>query len=420
MSRVWDRAVLVALLLLVCRVLGAEAPAPRASSEEEDPTSTLDLEAYHQGLDVAGWPILSYRDDWGWLFGAYLDVFDYGEARAPEGVSPALYEWRVRGQSVATPGRMHDHFVQVDLPGIGASALRLLVSAGYGDYPSERYFGLGNASTWDPALESKGDPEFLHERYTCFRLRRPWATLSARLPLGLARRLLLVGALGWEWDMVDAESGTRMALERPRGVEGAAHGYASLGLLYDSRDSEAMPGAGHLASMTLRGGGPALGGEYWFTGVNLELRAYHRLVGSLILANRIALDALAGAPPFWELAAFRGVDPFLGLGGGASLRGYPRRRFIGPLKLLWNMELRWTPLSFALWNQRLDLGAVLFKDSGRVWSWEDDGPLGWTLGMHNTLGAGLRAAWDEHTVFRVDLGCSNEAQSIDLVVGQMF
>lgn len=410
----------------------AGEPAEPLVSIEEVPAPELDLKDYHQGLDVAGWPILSYRDDWGWLFGAYLDVFDYGEGdrsepssghslgRGLSGLGARLYDWRVRGQSVVTPGRMHDHFLQLDLPGLGARGLRVILSTGYGDYPTDRYFGVGNASPWKPAWESSADPAFRHERYTSFRLRRPWLSLSARLPVALDSRLQVVGSLGWEWDLIDAEAGTALARDRPRGVDGAPHGYASLGLLYDSRDSEAMPSAGRLASLTLRGGGPALGGAYWFTGANLDLRGYHRLVGSLVLANRVAVDALTGSPPFWELAAFRGVYPFLGLGGGASLRGYPRRRFIGPLKVLWNMELRWTPISFALWNQRLDLGGVLFQDSGRVWSWEDDGPLGWNLGMHSTLGAGLRAAWDEHTVFRMDLGFSSEAQSIDLVVGQMF
>ena len=366
---------------------------------------------YHRGLDLTGWPICSYRGEFGWLLGAYGDLVDYGQGALP-------YRWRVQAQSVATWGRMHDHFVGVDVPRVAGTPLRLLVAGGYGDLPDDRYFGVGNATSWDRAAETPGDPAFRSERFTFFRLRRPWARLTTRVTL--APPLSLFQGVQFEWDVVDATAGSRLASESPTGAEGGRHGFVVFGVLADTRDVEWSPTSGTLTAMTVRAAGPFLGGQFWLAGGNWTTRGWWSPVPRLVLAGRFSLDAVFGDVPFFELAAFRDYEPFQGLGGGTSMRGVPRRRFVGPLKLLANLEVRWMPLTVFLWNQRFDLGGVLFSDLGRVWSHEDDG--GWTPStlLHASGGGGLRAAWDEVTVMRVDLGVSSEAMTVDFVVGQMF
>ena len=386
---------LATLLLLAALPLAAGEPPP----------------GYHRGLDLTGWPICSYRGEYGWLLGAYGDLVDYGEGAAP-------YRWRLQAQSVATWQRMHDHFVGLDLPRVAGGALRLQVAAGYSDFPDDRYFGVGNAVLWNKGRETPGSTAFVGERYTFFRLRRPWARLTTRV--AVAPPLSLFQGVQFEWDVVDAPAGSRLATERPNGADGGRHGFVFFGLLADTRDTEWSPTRGTLTAMTLRAAGPFAGGRFWMAGGNWTARGWWSPVGRLVLAGRASLDAAFGDLPFFELAAFRDYEPFQGLGGGTSMRGVPRRRFIGPLKLLANLELRWMPVTFFLWNQRFDLGGVLFSDLGRVWSREDDG--GWTPRylLHASGGGGLRAAWDEVTVMRVDLGVSSEATTVDFVVGQMF
>ena len=389
----------VPLVLLVLAWIPAVAAAGEAPSD------------YHRGLDLTGWPICSYRGEFGWLLGAYGDLVDYGEGTSP-------YRWRVQAQSVATWGRMHDHFVGVDVPRVAGSPLRLLLAGGYSDLPDDRYFGVGNATSWSRAWESPGSPGFRAERYTFFHLRRPWVRVTTRV--ALQAPLSVFQGVQLEWDGIDAPPGSLLAAERPAGVDGGRHGFAFFGLLADTRDVEWSPTRGTLAAVTVRAAGPFAGGRYWMAGGNWTARGWWSPVARLVFAGRFSLDAVFGDVPFFELAAFRDYEPFQGLGGGTSMRGVPRRRFIGPLKLLANLEVRWMPLTFFAWNQRFDLGGVLFSDLGRVWSRTDDG--GWSPSklLHASGGGGLRAAWDEVTVMRVDLGVSSEAMTVDFVVGQMF
>jgi hypothetical protein len=375
----------------------------------------------HRGLDLAGWPILSYSNDFGLLGGGYLDLFDWGPGEPPDrpGRSARLYRWRVGAQVVTSAGAVQEHFLRVDLPRLGGGPLRLQGWAGFSRYPDDRYFGVGDATAWDPGWERQGDPAFRDGDYTHFTLTRPWARLQARVALGGPWAAL--GGVHGEWSRVEAPAGSLLEAERPDGFGGGWNVMALLGALYDSRDHEALPTRGLLAALTLRGAGPFLGGAYGFGGGDLTLRGFLPLSPRLVLALRGALDAVAGHVPFLEMAAFRDYEPFQGLGGGTSLRGYPRRRFVGPLKAVANLEVRWMPVSFTLWRQRFDLGGVAFGDAGRVWSKGYDG--GWRapwLGLHATTGLGLRAAWDEHTVIRADMGFSSEATSLDLLIGQMF
>ena len=380
-------------------------PLPSLASDPPAPSDD-----YHRGLDLTGWPVASYRDEHGWILGAYGDLIDYG-AGGP------LYDWRVQAQAVVSSRWTQDYFVRLDLPGIFSPALRLFLLAGYTDIPEDRYFGVGNAARWSRSWEDPSSASFRDERYTFFRLRRPWSRIQARVALSPA--FALIGAAQLQWDLVAPEAGTLLHQDAPNGARGGRHGFVTLGALIDTRDQEASPRRGTLSALTFRTGGPIVGGDRWFVGATLTARAYLELVHTLVLATRASLDGLAGDVPFLELAAFRGYLPFQGLGGGSSLRGYPRRRFVGPLKLLTNVELRWTPLVIHLWNQRFDLGAVAFCDGGRVWSHEDDGSLDW-LGLHATTGGGLRFSWDENAVMRGDLGVSSEGYTIDLVLGHMF
>jgi len=366
---------------------------------------------YHRGLDLTGWPICSYRGEFGWLLGAYGDLVDYGDGAAP-------YRWRVQAQSVGTWRRMHDHFLALDLPRVGGSPLRLLVSAGYTDLPDDRYFGVGNAAPYQRAWETPGADGFRAPRLTYFRLRRPWARVTARV--ALAPPLSLVHGVQFEWAAIDASAGSLLASEHPAGADGGRHGFVFFGLLVDTRDSEWLPTRGTFTAMTVRAAGPFVAGEHWMGGGNWTARGFWSPLGRLVLAGRFSVDAAFGDVPLLELSAFRDVDPFQGLGGGTSMRGVPRRRFVGPLKVLANLEARWMPLTFFVWGQRFDLGGVLFADVGRVWSREDDGGGRLSTWVHASGGGGLRAAWDEVTLMRVDLGVSSEATTIDFVVGQMF
>jgi hypothetical protein len=79
--------------------------------------------------------------------------------------------------------------------------------------------------------------------------------------------------------------------------------------------------------------------------MHLSARNYMRLgTPELVLATRVTLDALIGAPPLMALGELGGLCPVDAYGGAFVGRGFVRRRFIGDFKALATAELRFTPL----------------------------------------------------------------------------
>ncbi|NIT86090.1 MAG: hypothetical protein GWN82_04035, partial [Gemmatimonadetes bacterium] len=57
-----------------------------------------------------------------------------------------------------------------------------------------------------------------------------------------------------------------------------------------------------------------------------------------------------------------------GLGGGKTLRGVPRNRYVGRGMLVWNAELRWRVARFRLVGRSFHTVLSAFLDQGRVWA----------------------------------------------------
>jgi hemolysin activation/secretion protein len=73
------------------------------------------------------------------------------------------------------------------------------------------------------------------------------------------------------------------------------------------------------------------------------------------------------------------------------------------VKALANGELRWKFLSVSPWRQRLDFTVIAFLDAGQ--SWAD------LRFQHSGLpryagGGGLRIAWEDNFILRLDYGVS--------------
>jgi hemolysin activation/secretion protein len=154
---------------------------------------------------------------------------------------------------------------------------------------------------------------------------------------------------------------------------------------------------------------------------NLALREYVPLIRErLQFAVRLVIDALAGQPPFYELARY---DSTNAIGGGKGVRGFPARRYHGMLKMFTNMELRYWVWTFDLFAKSNRLGLVGFADAGRVWA--DYGRLseldGDGLGLKIGFGGGLRVLAGQSFVVRADLATSADSGiSGYLAAGHMF
>jgi outer membrane protein assembly factor BamA len=181
-------------------------------------------------------------------------------------------------------------------------------------------------------------------------------------------------------------------------------GIASIEL--DTRDQELDPTHGVWLEASVRGSpGPLTGNDFSFGAVTGHARVYQSLwPGRLVLAARVMMDAAFGRPPLHELAR-GGFTSVWMLGGSDGVQGIPEGRYQGRIRLAMNLELRAHLFEFGLFGQHFRLGLVGFGDAGRVWAdWTPRPDLDGTgLGLHPSVGGGLRLRWGQTVLVRFDV-----------------
>ncbi len=218
-------------------------------------------------------------------------------------------------------------------------------------------------------------------------------------------------------DVMRALPGSRMAVQDPGRIGLERRGVTRLGLSWDSRDNDWDPGEGSLVDLTFDVAGKYTGSTSDWGRVHLSARNYVRLgTPELVLATRVTLDALVGAPPLMALGDLGGLVPVDAYGGAFVGRGFVRRRFIGDVKALATAELRFTPLNRKLGNHTGSFGVTLFAELGAVSSRVAD--------LHKYVypsgGPGLMMIWDRFAVFRVEAGFSREGAAVYLQTEHAF
>jgi hypothetical protein len=178
-------------------------------------------------------------------------------------------------------------------------------------------------------------------------------------------------------------------------------------LLLDLRDNEPAPVRGMFHELAVRGAAGVTGSAFNYFGVTTNLRFYHPLfTDRLVAALRLFVDVMGGDVPFTQLTAFGGVEwreTMSGIGGVSTARGILKNRLRGQVKALANGELRWMFLKVAPGNQQLDFTLLAFMDAGQAWT---DLASVDARAPRYTGGGGLRIAWEENFIVRVDYGVS--------------
>jgi len=210
-------------------------------------------------------------------------------------------------------------------------------------------------------------------------------------------------------DVIRASPGSRMAEHDPQRIGIERRGITRLGLTWDSRDNDWDPSEGSLVDLTFDVAGHYTGSTSNWGRTHLSARNYVRLgTPELVLATRITLDALVGAPPLMALGELGGLVPMDAYGGAFVGRGFVRRRFIGNIKALATAELRFTPLDRKLGSHTGTIGFTLFAEVGAVSSR--------VLDLHQYVypsgGPGLLMIWDRFAVFRIEAGFSREGAAV--------
>lgn len=386
-------------------------------------------------IEFGALPAINYDTDLGFGFGAIASV-----ARFATGYRP--YKWRLELQAYATvkraPGQgaqfpFHDDYLNMDFPGLLGNRLRITGRVGFRKFANTGYYGFGNASRSEKPWEAI-DPDLdlaayqAAHRYHSFDHIYPLLLANARIqlwdrstPEQRKRIEALVGINATynvvrpykdsklEQDIASLDDDTQDAKTLARllrGTDPAMLLLLNLGLLFDTRDHEFTPTRGTFTELSVRSS-PGVQQDLRYAAFALNTAWYKALVGEyLSFAIRGAADVIVGDAPFYELTRFGALQPRDGPGGGWSLRGVPRQRYSGKVKLIQNLELRSLFWRFNVGKSRFVVGAVAFLDAARIWADLRGTQLAGVNVDGGTFkvgtGGGLRVRWGEALVIRFD------------------
>lgn len=207
------------------------------------------------------------------------------------------------------------------------------------------------------------------------------------------------------------------------------------GVAWDSRDNRPNPMKGIWTELGIEISPKFLGNDWGFSKFYITHRQYFTLVeNDLSLVYRLGYQTtLSGEVPFFYqsqmiTSRLTGYSSE-GLGGSSTLRGVLKNRVIGDAFVLGNVELRWKPIYFKLFNKDSYLGLNLFYDFGTVTKGiEIPGTLQSTFNsrmseynfpdffkpgeekLHHCAGISIMPVWGQNFVIAIDIGKAFNAQ----------
>ncbi|HEX7415348.1 MAG TPA: BamA/TamA family outer membrane protein, partial [Bacteroidia bacterium] len=186
---------------------------------------------------------------------------------------------------------------------------------------------------------------------------------------------------------------------------------AQAALIYDTRNLETDPSKGSFAELTGELSLIALGSQFNFNKAFFHYNLYQpvlpKIFKRLTFAGRIGMVYTEGNAPLYEYDDAWGSEATTDmLGGGTTLRGYKRSRFLAHVIQFTNLELRWRFAQAKILKQHLAFSAVPFFDAGGVW--DSLSNLNRYKNFRCSEGLGLRIAWNVNTILRFDYALSQE------------
>ena len=364
-------------------------------------------------LEISGVPALNFDADEGFGYGAIVAISDYGSGAQP-------YRYSVQPTVFLTTGGRRDFTLFLDAPALLPNRWRLTAFAGREQQLSAPYYGIGNSTDYDPAIEA-GATRYYY-RYGRDRSR---ASADLQHTLGVPAARLLVGAGGSREliDLTPFDSGTTLigAERAGRSMPTGRINYFRVGLIWDTRDREIGPHSGTWADIIAQRATSGLGATNDFTRWTATVRRYQPLGGRVTFAQRFVLQNANGDVPFYELATVQTeFKPQDGIGGSSTVRGLPKDRYVGRGLALSNSELRWRAADFTLRGRQSSVVLNSFADVGRVWEKGLDLSTAFE-GLHSGFGVGARLAFGSSFVIATDVGHSAQSTApIYIGLGYLF
>lgn len=397
MSRVQQR--LTTLFACLCAITFAAASAQAQQGKRT--------------FEISGLPALNFDADEGFGYGVILALYGYD-------ASSISYRWTVQPTVFLTTEGRRDYTLFFDAPSSLGHPWRVSGFLGREQQLATPYYGIGNDTPYDPAVEH-GSTRYFY-RYGRDRTR---LTTDVQHALGSTsvRALLGAGVSSDRIDLTPFDSGTTLIqhdLSNRTPATGHTN-YLRAGLTWDTRDREIGSLSGTWADVLVQRVDKKLGASFDYTRWTATARHYQPLGSRVTLANRLLVQNTTGDVPFFVLGEIQTTQkPQDGLGGSSSVRGLPKDRYVGKGIALLNDELRWRAADFSLRGRASSIVLSGFVDAGRVWSNGIDVSTAFS-DVHGGYGGGARLGFGSSFVVAVDVGHSSQlAAPIYIGLGYMF
>ena len=275
------------------------------------------------GWELTGLPAINYDSDEGFGYGVLLEAYNYGEG----GYAP--YRFTVQPTIKFTTKGRRELTVFFDAPHVLSNGWRIAGSLRSERQIASPYYGLGNTSAYNKALE-----EIEGQYYYRFGRTRTQATMNLQRAVGNLPVRVLIGA-GATHTSVELlpEDAIRTLLSQELlggNIPGGWSNHLRTGLVWDTRDRETGPRRGTWSELLIQAVPDFLGSESQYIRWTLADRRYFPLGDRLTFANRFLLQNIEGSAPFYDLfivqTSFKQEE---GLGGAKTLRGIPKNRYMG-------------------------------------------------------------------------------------------
>ena len=204
------------------------------------------------------------------------------------------------------------------------------------------------------------------------------------------------------------------------GYQGGYNNGIKLGLIFDSRDFRPNPKSGSAQDISLEFFTRFLGSEYEYQRYTFSTKNFYTpsSMDYMTIALRGVYSAQFGDIPFFAMNTIGYSEELqYGLGGTRTLRGFKQDRFVGPVKVLGNLEARFTLNTQEIYGETFDFMLVPLLDAGKVFNSVEDTDL---INYKIDYGLGLRIIWDLASVIMIDYAISEEGKEFYINFNHSF
>jgi len=422
-------------------------------------------EKIKKGWNVGGLPVISYDSDLGLQLGALVNLYHYGDGSRYPRYDHSIYvegSWFLKGSGIFRFYYDSDKLIK---------GIRTSFDLSYFPDRTFKFFGYnGYEAVYNYTWEDDSDPAYKSRVF--YRTDRKFfrAKLDFQGKITSEKFRWMAGADFYsikmdtvnvsrlnkgkdEENMLPDSAGlfekyNTWGIIPKNEINGGLFTVFKVGLVYDSRNNEALPTKGIWTEAIL-----AMAPKFTsdmdegFMKFAITHRQYFTLVKNrLSFAYRLGLQVnVAGHTPYYA----QGLMYYVtmkgayneGLGGAKTIRGIERNRVIGDGIVYSNFELRWQFWFFSFINQNWYMALSGFFDTGRVIQYiniedaVDNAEISYPAGenqsdyfdfgaenFHSGYGGGLHIAMNQNFIIAIDYGraLSKKDGTSGLYVGLNF